>query len=336
MIDNFEKALRTIDPSVSLPYWDWTLDSQRPASSEIFKNEYFGGDGDPVSHCVNTGVAAGWTTTIPVAPTRPAPTCLRRCWTWGALYPPEAVTTLMNQASTFDALRLSIEGGPHGTVHIQGGGSCGDMSTMYSPNDPVFFLHHAMVDKIWHRWQSGCTAFQNLYDGVGVSHMDVMIPWGITVQDAMNTQGGNLCYTYSNSPGDLPLNLQCPNDLNFPNNTTMGNANSLSAFWFQEAIQMLVAKPMQNVTKRSLEDKPLPTYTPRSNLSIVAPKRKDFTDTIHLRHPTELTLEYIQMHRLDPYQVRSNEIKIKYLIDDLNNQRDYVSRAAIAQEIEWN
>ena len=27
------------------------------------------------------------------------------------------------------------------------------MLPMTSPNDPVFFMHHCMVDKLWHEWQ---------------------------------------------------------------------------------------------------------------------------------------------------------------------------------------
>lgn len=40
------------------------------------------------------------------------------------------------------------------TVHAQVHGSVGGHMGAYSaPNDPVFFLHHAMVDRIWAQWQ---------------------------------------------------------------------------------------------------------------------------------------------------------------------------------------
>ncbi|WP_331234027.1 tyrosinase family protein [Natronorarus salvus] len=38
----------------------------------------------------------------------------------------------------------------HNLVHIWVGGS---MSDHTSPNDPVFFLHHCFVDKLWAQWQ---------------------------------------------------------------------------------------------------------------------------------------------------------------------------------------
>lgn len=44
-----------------------------------------------------------------------------------------------------------LSGGPHNLVHDWIGGAMGPNQT--SPNDPVFFLHHANVDRIWALWQ---------------------------------------------------------------------------------------------------------------------------------------------------------------------------------------
>jgi len=65
-------------------------------------------------------------------------------------------------------------GGPgfHNLGHVWAGGS---MLPMTSPNDPLFFIHHCMVDKMWHEWQlrfprqgylpiTGGTFGQNLND----------------------------------------------------------------------------------------------------------------------------------------------------------------------------
>jgi tyrosinase len=140
-IHHFELSLKSIDPSVDLPYWDWSLDSQNPEKADIFLSDYLGGTGNKASdNCVDTGVAANWNVKYPSSDARPGSKCLK----------PEAIATNLNSASSFDQLRVAIEGGSHGAVHQQAGGSCGDMSTMYSPNDPLFFFHHAMVDKIWY------------------------------------------------------------------------------------------------------------------------------------------------------------------------------------------
>jgi hypothetical protein len=150
-INNFELSLKSIDPTVDLPYWDWTLDSQNPEKADIFLDNYLGGNGDKdKDNCVNNGVAANWNAKYPLGGARPGSPCLKRCFEFKTLYPPEAVAANLNSATSYDQLRVAIEGGSHGAVHSQVGGSCGDMSTMYSPNDPIFFFHHAMVDKIWY------------------------------------------------------------------------------------------------------------------------------------------------------------------------------------------
>ena len=47
------------------------------------------------------------------------------------------------------SFRKTFEG-LHGNIHIWVGGS---MFPMTSPNDPIFFLHHCYVDRVWDRWQ---------------------------------------------------------------------------------------------------------------------------------------------------------------------------------------
>ena len=47
----------------------------------------------------------------------------------------------------------------HDHVHVLVGGNTGDMSVVArAVNDPVFFLHHSMVDRLWARWQDAMVA----------------------------------------------------------------------------------------------------------------------------------------------------------------------------------
>jgi tyrosinase len=81
-----------------------------------------------------------------------------------------------------------------------------------SANDPLFYLHHANLDRIWSIWQEQSS--DNLYDmggpifpnGTGLTTLDYIMEMGQfmapslpirTVMDTMNRNGrGILCYKY--------------------------------------------------------------------------------------------------------------------------------------------
>src|SRR3712207_7149215 len=44
-----------------------------------------------------------------------------------------------------------MEGNPHGRAHTRFGGSISSIDT--AARDPLFFLLHANVDRLWARWQ---------------------------------------------------------------------------------------------------------------------------------------------------------------------------------------
>ena len=81
-----------------------------------------------------------------------------------------------------------------------------------SPGDPIFYLHHAFVDRNWWAWQKANPKTRlGGIDGHTTSNMPVggwrdvtldteMATYGIaqnvTVAMIMDTKGGYLCYTY--------------------------------------------------------------------------------------------------------------------------------------------
>jgi polyphenol oxidase len=54
------------------------------------------------------------------------------------------------------------ENSPHGTVHVRVGGNMGFFST--AARDPVFYQHHATVDKLWSDWNKASTSHTNPTD----------------------------------------------------------------------------------------------------------------------------------------------------------------------------
>jgi hypothetical protein len=68
--------------------------------------------------------------------------------------------------------------GMHDLVHVWVGGT---MSYMSSPNDPVFFLHHANIDRLWAQWQTAHPELDYAPPAggpEGESRSDALDPWG--------------------------------------------------------------------------------------------------------------------------------------------------------------
>jgi tyrosinase len=119
---SFELRLRAVDPTVAIPYWDWTVDRAVPA-----------GISDPVD--------LRYWNVIRGVPFRPN------------LLPDTAwINAVMNTGVAnhdFRAFQTALEQA-HNAVHSTVGGT---MSLSTSPTDPVFWLHHAFIDKLWSDWQ---------------------------------------------------------------------------------------------------------------------------------------------------------------------------------------
>ncbi|PBP21500.1 hypothetical protein BUE80_DR007716 [Diplocarpon rosae] len=109
----------------------------------------------------------------------------------------------------FELAEVGVHSGGHFTI---GGDPGGDAFT--SPNEPAFFLHHAMVDRVWWIWQiqdlptrlkavSGTITLKNdppsrnttLDDDVGLG----LIAPPVKLESLLDTMGGldgNFCYIY--------------------------------------------------------------------------------------------------------------------------------------------
>jgi len=156
------------DPTVGLPYWDWAADGALPAAGQpaapLWRPTGIGSgavsDG-PFAfpafrvQIESNGSAQLQTTNRPLrrglgldgdAPTLPTPqtqaTTLRQT---------RYDASPWNRSST--GFRNRLEGwspfGMHNRVHVWVGG---DMGPATSPNDPVFYLNHCNVDRIWEGW----------------------------------------------------------------------------------------------------------------------------------------------------------------------------------------
>ncbi|HEV7586878.1 MAG TPA: tyrosinase family protein [Longimicrobium sp.] len=85
-----------------------------------------------------------------------------------------------------------INTGPHGNVHLKTGGGTGDMTTVRNAAfDPIFWLHHAQVDRIFWLWQR-----RHGNSTVPQARLDyVAAPWSYTGKQILDA-AGFFHYTY--------------------------------------------------------------------------------------------------------------------------------------------
>jgi tyrosinase len=152
-----EIELQRLDPSVEIPYWPWENEGAGWRTAPIWNR--VGGNGDPnQGNRITTGPFASWTSIIFDNATGsfvPRAGIIRQ-FRNVAMPSPTArptrydVSPWSESSSTTASFRAFIESA-HDTVHVNIGG---DMGVATSPNDPIFWLHHCNVDRLWARWQS--------------------------------------------------------------------------------------------------------------------------------------------------------------------------------------
>jgi tyrosinase len=166
-----ENILQSYEPGVTIPYWDWTRQPQINESPIWGSNDdQFSSNGD-AQRCVQDG-PFGFNTGFALTNGR----CLERRITGGSAASPAEVDNLYARfplASNFDAFRNRLEHGPglNDSVHCIVGGT---MCSARASNDPIFFLHHAQVDRIWAQWQSTSPVHLDAY--VGITGRDELLP----------------------------------------------------------------------------------------------------------------------------------------------------------------
>jgi tyrosinase len=219
---------------MALPYWDWTDDAaaQDPTQSSFWGTDLMGGDGMVAEgYRVGTGPFAYKTGHWNIPVDQDGPALRRRFGSFPnvANLPTKADVGLAFVETIYDtapwnrhpgifSFRNRVEGWvtkdkdpriptngsqTHNRVHLWVGGEWqenkkpinGSMVVGTSPNDPVFFLHHAFVDKIWAEWQAwrmkedprGAPHYAPMGDGpLGHNIDDELFPWGTKIRSLMD------------------------------------------------------------------------------------------------------------------------------------------------------
>jgi hypothetical protein len=169
------------NPNWALPYWNWTANPHLPAPFRNTKSVLY-----TVNRDANMNSGAGSIPATDSAYTLP----------------------LSSDFSNFDyfSAQSAVEMSPHNVIHGDVGGFTGWMASISTAAmDPIFYLHHSNIDRLWDLWlaQGGgradptstttwTTQVYNFYDENGATH-------AMTPCDILNA-AAQLNYEYAGEP----------------------------------------------------------------------------------------------------------------------------------------
>lgn len=145
----FERILRAAsgDPDLALPYWNWNDPSQRALPQAFWQPQtgnplYIPVPGRPAGVDNGTSLLGDGTVDFSTAFTDASFDSLAGS---GLSFGGQIVAPMQ-----FNSPHGELESQPHDVVHVALDGLMGDPDT--AAEDPIFWLHHANIDRLWNRW----------------------------------------------------------------------------------------------------------------------------------------------------------------------------------------
>lgn len=155
-----EELLMSVDPTVCIPYW-------KSSEEQAFPSWLL-----------------GFTPTVNIIS---GPHTVTRNIGAFATLPNAAAVAAAMANGTFNTFAPALEG-IHNSGHVWVGGSMG--SIMTAPCDPVFWMHHCEIDRIWFEWQAANPGQNPALAGAAAT----MDPWSETEPDTRDVTA--LGFTY--------------------------------------------------------------------------------------------------------------------------------------------
>ena len=183
-----ELALQSEVPGVTLPWWDWSKDATIPSA---YSSAQADGSQNVLAkapiNVFNTERKSGWPTETSRAPGR-APQVP------GPPYQQEwAYAMKATNYTDFSQRIWSV----HDTLHVWVGGTMGQVD--WAAYDPLFFAHHANIDRAWRIWQA---AHPGANPPAGILDVSLQTDPAIKVQATLEVH--QLGYEYAGTQSTVP------------------------------------------------------------------------------------------------------------------------------------
>lgn len=196
-IKYFELALRDQNPQAALAWWDWTAGRSIPAA---FSTDTAEGQPNPLykAHMSVPSANPPLDRDTRRFPGEGVPQTVR--------LPDAKEISDLYEITHFGEFSRQLEG-IHDRIHGWTGGISivngrpvgGDMGVIQtSAYDPIFWVHHCMIDRVWYLWQ-----LKNGINNLPTEYLSVILaPFRYTVRDVLNI--GALGYEYATSSVSVP------------------------------------------------------------------------------------------------------------------------------------
>ncbi|HMC99134.1 MAG TPA: tyrosinase family protein, partial [Ferruginibacter sp.] len=170
-------------PNLTLPYWDYQTNPVIPPDWRANTA------GNPLYHARSATMNAGGSLSSSIM---------------------TAIDNSLDNVSYYD-FQSDLEG-PHGSVHTAVGGATGDMSSINkAAKDPVFWLHHANIDRLWEVWRKKCGGRANPTTPATSDWMTHVFTFFDETGAAVNMTGSQVVSTAAslNYWYEVPSNVLC-------------------------------------------------------------------------------------------------------------------------------
>jgi hypothetical protein len=203
-----------------------------------------------------------------------------------------------------------------------------------------------MVDKVWYLWQQRCPALANSYPE---NPQESMPPFFGNVKSVFQTNGGDLCYTYSASLIDTQISKLC----SATNSTPPPLSKIMDPSWLQNAIIALVPSSTslssmklqkrefmmeESMMEESMAGSSLPHDYEKvmKSCNVTTPSRQDKSDLLNNRCASRLPIEIITRKKLDETRIRAQEDLHCSIVEYYNCKDGYISPSVLKHYSEYN